>query len=1322
MYQAKLAFIVFMLLFTKQIHSAPHYSFANVSLNQGLTQASVNAMVQDDSGFLWLATQEGANRFDGHRFESIPAGALSSQFIWRLAKGRNGHLWILTPNGLDIYDPTTQSVVRSFTPEQLTGTHAGYLIRSILIDGEHAYLAGRGGVYMVSERGDVTNISAESNLSKLTLDVHSLAKDGLNTLWAATNKGLYFSPAQSNDFELFTGEAINAELDATCLTATNQVVWVCSADGLYEINSQTHEVRYFSNQALALTDPVQILFEDSAGLIWLGSKAGLYQADFVKQRAYPISLGQGFSEVFVSAIFEDKVGNLWIGSQLHGAFKLSNTARYFNLIDKSDGLLDSSVMALNKDKYNQLQSFTANGAYNLVSDDGKLIDKKILTKMNGNKLGVIVHSLPFNGKTWLAGDFGVATFSPQSSQLEPYSFDHFDQMNRGRFVSELMVFNDALWALSFESGLLKYDQVTDRFSPFKPDDWPSHQPFLAKVTSAAQNQAKVWLTTVDNQLIEMDKKSFQLTELTANGALVFDGVYDHLVDQSSHALWLASRSGVIRFDLNTKQFQSIKEPSGFDQGRAAYSVFEDAKGDIWSNAGSTLLHIDPNSLQVRRFSLANGMAIQEFNAKASLALADGRFYMGGINGLLKIDPALVDLEQQASAAQVTHIEIKQATTMRSDESSWVTVPFRYEQRLNLVQDSAIRLHFADFSFNPDTRFRYKMQGIDNSWNYTEPGQHSVTYHQLPPGRHTFFIESENANGEWLGQQKLKLAVPAYFYQTLWFTLLLGLLLVMVGVLIARSRARFLQRQNHKLEGKVQERTHEIKAMLDQRVRLFANVSHEFRTPLTLILSPLTSALSDKASSAITPTQWAVIERNARRLLLMTDKLLKLTQTGLREPSAVTPFDPVIKHIKLQYQDLAQHQQVDICLSGQAGYCVAASADELQLIIQNVISNGIKYNRPGGHVNVKWHGDNGQLIITVEDDGYGIDEADLDHIFEPFYREQQRRHPDVTGTGLGLALVKETLIAIGGDITAESTSDQGSVFLIRLPLARAKEIVEPCFDFQPLTEPLRPVTRSQTNAMNTATDIDDILLIVEDNIELSDYLVSVFCDHYQCLVASDGQQALAIATDAIPNVILCDWQIPSLTGLEVCDAIRDNDKTCHIPFLLVTAKVDDDSRRMALVHQVTDFITKPFDIDELKLKVDNLNVLTHGFSADKSEPAGPIGISHGLKGKDQEFINKLEHIFKQHFHDSDFSVVQCAEQMFMSSKQLQRKIKGLLGVTPSEMLREYRLLQSNEILRSGIAISEVALMCGFSSQSYFTTLYKARFGVTPKKYQDQVERV
>ncbi|MCE2573272.1 hybrid sensor histidine kinase/response regulator transcription factor [Motilimonas eburnea] len=1321
MVQAKFAFIALMLLFTRPIHSSPHYSFANVSLGQGLSQASVNSIVQDDTGFLWLATQEGLNRFDGHRFESIAAGVLSSQFIWRIAKGRNGHLWVLTASGLDIYDPNTQSVVRRFSPEQITGSHAGYLIRSILIDGDHAYLAGRGGVYVVSEEGDVTNIAAVAHLNKPTLDAYMVAKDGSNTLWAATNKGLYYSIAQSNDFVLFSSDLSKEDLNATCLTATNHLVWVCTESGIYQIDTQTQGVRYFSHKTLQLANPIQILYEDSAGVIWLGSKAGLFQADFIKQQAYPIDVGSNLSQLMISAIYEDKAGNLWVGSQLHGAFKLSNSARYFNLMDEKDGLLDSSVMALNKLDNSQLQYFTANSTYNLVSTDGQVIDKTILTTTNGSKLGVIVHTLRFNDKTWLAGDFGIATLSLQSNQVTSYDLAHFGQVDRRDFVSELMVFNGTLWAFSFESGLLRYSQHTDQFLPFKPSHWPSHQPFLAKVSSATQNKDKLWLVTVDNQLIEMDKSSFQLTELAASGALVFDGVYDHLVDRSNRALWLASRSGVIRFDLNTRQFQSVNASVGSGQARAAYSVFEDEYGNIWSNAGASLLHIDPNSLQIKRYTLADGMPIQEFNAKASLPLSNGRFLMAGINGLLEVDPALVYQNDNSASAQVTHIEVKQATTVRNDESPWLAVPFRYEQALQLEQDSAIRLHFADFTFNSATRFRYKMQGIDSSWNYTELGQHSVTYHQLPPGNHTFVIETESKSGEWRGNQKLMLGVKTYFYQTIWFSLLVGLLLIMLGALIARSRARYLQQQNFKLESKVAARTQEIKAMLDQRVRLFANVSHEFRTPLTLILSPLTSALSDNAPATISQAQWTVIERNARRLLLMTDKLLKLTQTGAREATAVTPLDPVMQHIKLQYQDLAQHQQVQICFAGQEGYCVAASADELQLIIQNVVSNGIKYNRPGGHVQVKWYVNNDMLVIAVADDGYGIDEADVAHIFEPFYREKQSRHPDITGTGLGLALVKETLLSIGGDITVESTSDQGCEFIISLPLAQSQQADMPCFELQPLTEPSPSAISPPIHLPNTATDIEDILLIVEDNVELSDYLVSVFCNHYQCLVASDGQQALAIATDTIPNVILCDWQIPNLTGLEVCDAIRDNDKTCHIPFLLVTAKVDDDSRKMALVHQVTDFITKPFDIDELKLKVDNLNALTHGFSADKNATANVLGTHHDLKDKDQEFVNKLEHIFKQHFHDSDFSVVQCAEQMFMSSKQLQRKIKGLLGVTPSEMLREYRLQQSNEILRSGIAISEVAFMCGFSSQSYFSTLYKARFGITPKKYQDQVER-
>ncbi len=659
------------------------------------------------------------------------------------------------------------------------------------------------------------------------------------------------------------------------------------------------------------------------------------------------------------------------------------------------------------------------------------------------------------------------------------------------------------------------------------------------------------------------------------------------------------------------------------------------------------------------------------------------------------------------------------------------------------KDYLFEFEFAALNYiNPmATRYAYMLEGVDENWIETDANKRFATYTMVPPGDHAFHVKASDADGGWSDQMSsIQLTILPPWWQTWWAYSLFALAFLFALFTYIRLRTLSITRRAQLLERTVEERTAQIREhekhiqhqaedleeLLHLKEKLITNISHEFRTPLTLILGPAKRMLQKTANKEDLP-QLQLIKRNSQRLLRLVDQLLGLARLGAEEPMVRSPqsLTTLVKAITESFQVLAEEKGLQLTLEQSDELWVSCAPDVLDKILLNLLSNAIKYTPAGGRITVGTKVNGDMTELSVSDTGVGISEQDQQTVFERFQRADDHGEA-VPGAGIGLALVKELVEACDGQIQLESKPGKRTTFTASLPLCEMapdkNEAGRTAVSQEAVELEVESITKIDTVPIPAADHVADgkpLILIVEDNPDMQNYLVELLSDTYCCDVAGDGQQALDKAFESIPDLLLCDVMLPKLDGFQVTHALREDERTSHIPIIMLTAREDRDSRIEGLQEKVDDYLTKPFDDEELKLRIANLlgirEILKNRYSHRFFDEPRP---DQALNVKENGFMEKLESVLTERHSDPEFDLLQMAFVMHMSTRQLQRKLKAITGHNPAEFLRSFRLRRARELLRKGSQVGLTADAVGFSSPAYFASCFKAQFAQTPSDYQQQ----
>ena len=1317
--------------------SAGGHVFRHLTVDDGLPQMSVIDIVKDHRGFMWFATTDGVARYDGYEFVTFrhdPADphSLPTNNVNTMVLDSAGLLWVGTDTGLAVIN--TNSLAYVAVPQF---SRAGPVIE-LFRQQETVWLLLKQQLYQFRGLQNVRSVKLPSTAgtrhSIIPAEGKLLFRDAGQLLWwlAADNTWLPAElPALTESSGLYqAGESL--------FWFTPEQFYVAPLNDISAMRSVEWPTRY----AKHLMTLVSFVHQRNNGDYWVGIHGhGILVFDNQLQfsdhiKSYPQS-ERSLSTAESKSVFEDEQA-VWVGLLGGGVnvfWKREN--RFLQLSAQSEPSLgDPFIRGVGE--YEEALLVATNTRLAVYSDNGLQYEQQKDISAEGECAHVNTFPVSYvtrRGELWVGGD------NKQEGDCNLFKLEserHVLTPARGLMAANndkiTAMFEDHegyLWVASLNGLYRIAQQASEDFSwLYEAAGIPKNQ-IIWHISQDADH--RLWLATHHSGILLVDPLNQSVKRLHAdseppNG--LPPGQIKTVLHASNGVTWVGSSLGLYRFDRKTETFSGFTVKDGLANAHI-YGLLEDDAGNLWMSTNDGLSRFSPSSGQFWNLSVNDGLQGREFNTGAYLKRQNGHLVFGGINGVTQFDPAQVTPQVNASRVQISRLRLL-------DESREVAITPPQKGPLSLNYDHvqlALSVSNLDFINQQEVAYRYQLLPLSKQWVSILPGENAIYFSQLPSGAFELNIQSRNHDQQWSEPQRL-LAItvtPAPWF-TWWAFCLYAIAAVGVLTLGYQWRLRQLRQRQQQLEGLVEERTVQLskqsvlldennqllRSTLEEKNRIFADITHEFKTPLTLILNPVKDLLA--SSDGNQANSLTLVQRNALRLNHLVNQLIGFNDmTQPDEEHSVAHLQQVISSVASDFDKMAAARGMKIewhCPEVTVGLSVPA----LELIMGNLLSNAVKYGEAKSTIRLTAEtASHEQCTVTVFSQGVPIPaSADL---FERFYRLPEHR-TGVAGSRLGLALVKQTLDNYQGAVHFEAQHD-GNAFIVILPVVTPQQnlVTEPGQSAKAYESALAlmsadKVLQLDKNEQQAANE----LVIVEDDPDMSWILANKLSGHFSVNTVDSGQAAIERITEHIPDIVILDFMLPDITGYQVLQAVRGNELTCHIPVLMLTAKHDRDTRLRSKEALVDAFLTKPFDDEELVLTLFNLLQIRQliGQKANTAltgQQQEPVFDSPS----DQQFYNKLNAVLNECAVDADFGLSQLADQLFISERQLQRKCKSVFNLTPNAYIRNYRLQKARQLLEQGERVSLVVEQCGFSSHSYFSQCFKALFNVTPSEFIDRHPR-
>ncbi|NOX37163.1 MAG: response regulator [Calditrichaeota bacterium] len=1348
------------------------YEFFHFTQEQGLSQSSVLDILQDRQGFIWIGTEDGLNRFDGYEFrvfKHIPGdtNSLSDNYVYALIQDHQGFIWIGTRNGgLNRYDPERDRFDHWVSRIGVENTLSYNTIRALALDID-------GKIWIGTDGGGLNCFDPDSQ--KFTVWQHdpsdpaslphnriwALAWDPSGVLWIGTRGGglIRFDPS-TGKFTQWQHDPQNPNSPSS-----NRVIaifrdesgklWLGTTGGLDCFDPRTGEFQHWkSNPA----DPnalsyrtIPAIHKDRQGKLWIGTygggvnifdpRTGMFQR-FLRDKENPKSI----SHDYIWSIFEDRAGGIWIGTRGGGLNYYSPYARKFEHWYRDphaeNTLSHDDVWAIYEDSRGGVWIGTNGGGLNYFDPESRRFrvwkhDPSNPNSLSNNRIWAISETA--DGYIWLGTSRGLNRLDPRTGTVRHWRHNPQNPHSLSDDRVQAICPDSAgyLW-LGTAHGLNRFDPATESFTVWyhDPDDSLSLSHNIVRALYI-DRQGTLWVGTIrglnrydpeNNQFIRYRHRPDDVTTLSSDIVL-------SIYEDSRGRFWIGTTGGLNLMDRRTGRFIHFREKDGLPN-EVIYGILEDDQGFLWMSTNNGLSRFDPDTRTFRNYDVRDGLQSNEFNQAAYHRGQSGRMYFGGAQGLNLFFPEAIRDNQYIPPVVFTKFLIfNQPQQVGVNSILPRALPFLDEIHLS-YKHNVFSFEFAalNFTFPEKNLYAYKMEGFDEDWVYAGH-RRFATYTNLAAGTYVFRVKGSNNDGIWNEEGvAIRIRVDPPPWKTWWAYLayVIGVLLAIYG--IVRFEVNKVRLEN---DLKIQRIEKQKLLEIDQaKSRFFANISHDFRTPLTLILGPLDQLISGEFRGDPRPL-YQKMKQNALQLLSLINQLLdlsKLEAGQLQLRVRKTELNRMVKGLANAFESLAMQRniQLDVQLWNEP-IEVYVDREQFEKIINNLLSNAFKFTKDGGQVWVRvgqiQENGHAYAFVEVQDTGIGIPQDQLERIFERFYQVESNKYFTSTGTGIGLALSKELIERHGGQIRVQSEVGQGSRFTVLIPLGcdhfKPEEIVE---EPEPPAIPeeqsygngkpdLVETTEKEGPKAQFTTRVDrPIILIVEDNEEMREYIRDMLVDQYRVLEAENGKEGLSIAQEKIPDLIISDVMMPQMDGFEFCQHIKEDERTSHIPVILLTARGSDESKIRGLDIGADDYVVKPFSTRVLRARVRNL-IEQRQRLREKFQKMSPLALSEAaVSSLDERFLRRACQMVEQHLGDAHFGVTEFAREMGLSRVQLHRKLKALTNLSPSEFIRRLRIHKAADLLKKGWGtVSEVAYEVGFNNLSYFASCFRKEFGVSPSEY-------
>ncbi|MEI6409448.1 MAG: two-component regulator propeller domain-containing protein [Bacteroidota bacterium] len=1320
-----------------------------ITIEQGLSQGMIYDILQDRSGFLWVATKDGLNRYDGYNFKTyinsiFDPYSLAENTVTVLFEDSRGWLWLGTESkGLDVFIPKTGLFYHFPLSLQHTGNAQVFEVHGILEAPDGAIWAlqrGSGIVRIpIPNEWNVKGLPEDPNLSnhirpvQILLPLVAPETERISGLGIYNGQILVGSEIQyySIDFAGTNPRSIQISDQQYYPTGLNfgaknsaGEIWGINPSGAFRIKNGI-----FTNFPMPSGEKVERgnVETDADGNIWV----------LLNKRIWQLAPGEDLNyakpdwemDEYPTCLTTDRNHNIWLGTLGYGLRKFNPRKKLFH-----SGGAGTTVWGLWRDLKGRYYCNVVNKIYSYDPVTGTVGATTAFPQATPRLLDMLIDP---SGAIWLLGRDEVHEDQAYLQYLSPDEKTFKTSIcNLSMYVYASMMRDHAgnIWITGGNCQLARYKPDADRFDILDYSQLFGEKANSVRSISLVEDGAgTIWVGTqqglvkgvpngqsFDFALIQADPK--QPERLSDNNISCL------LPDPQDPAgtLWIGTKgNGINRLDLRNGTYLHIIKGL---PNKVVYGILPGLKGDLWCSTNRGLAKIQtrsdaPSTFDITTFTAAKGLQDNEFNTQSYYKAANGELLFGGVNGLNHFMPEDIALDTIPPPVFIVALEINHRPITQNEKNSPVTVPL--EQLRNLRLDYAqnnISFEFAtlDFTDPAHNRYRYKLDGLDADWVETG-AYHFAHFTHLAPGEYTFHVQGSNGEGHW---HDLSAPIVVTVYPPWWRSKLAYLLYVLLLAFVA-WQAYLFQIRRVKLREQLafeHRETERIKVLEQMKTNFFSNVTHEFRTPLTLILEPIRQ-LIQKPQDPLLLEKLGLVERNSSRLLTLVNQLLdlaKLEHGGMKPDLHVGDLAQTVHNVFLPFLSLATKKQISLRYDGPQNL-VQGFFDQhkVELVLNNLMSNALKFTDEGGRIDFKLTLTNRNNIrcaqIEVKDTGIGIPEAQQARVFERYYQVDGTHARSGVGTGIGLALSKELAGLIGGDIELKSKESVGSSFIFWFPLPEGAQAAP----VSTTPETIETVVSDEKNNVLTEDSEAPVVLVVDDNRDIRDLIRLSLSGKWQVVEASNGTEGILKATELIPDLVITDLMMPEKDGFEVCHELKTNELTAHIPVILLTAKAGLDSKLQGLRIGADDYLTKPFHTVELLTRMQNLvetrKRLRQLFGSVPVQPAAGFAEKPFLSAPDNEFLRRFSLLIESNLSDETLGVEAFAGKMLISRVQLHRKLKALTGQSATDFIRDYRLNRAYAMLKNkeGLVI-DIAARVGFINEKYFSTVFKEKFGISPSQ--------
>lgn len=1345
--------LIFILSLSSTIAVAQSYMIKQLSIEQRLSNNFVVSIAQDKKGFLWFATEEGLNKFDGSHFityykkEGNREGLTANEINCLLDDPNDSILWIGTQScGLNAYD----------------------------------YINNRFSYYLHDKNNPQ---------SIITNDITSIRPASDGNLWITTYwDGLEYFDKKTKTFTHYNKKTVKG-------MSTNQLWSVCDggngivylgtvSDGFIVLDTRTRTAKTYTTNMVTnnplLGNEIRCVYKDHNGNVWVGTGKGLDLFDAVRGEFISFA---GKDKALSHSIYDIRQfdnNKLWIATEFSGvvvidlsqlAFKSPHDVKFASIGENDDlySLPNSSVRCVFEDSYRNVWMGVYGGGIRFLTYNMPLFDyityhtEKQISKSLSAK-SVLGLCIDHSGILWAATDGGGINLLDGENRVKVINNLRSNSVQTVMCDSKGYVwvglFKNGAYCINPASGAMTqvFDGMKEDVRSFYEDN--EHHVWICTSSGLYQSDVnthtikahysvsnnlmrtvikdshgRFWVGAYGGGLSVMDRKMKRLHDFFTNAlpakskeSVFPSNIINQVMEDREGRIWVATGEGLVLFDKPNNWKFSVYGMESELENTHIRSVIEDKRGNIWVSTNKGISCMIKGKHTFINYDQHDNLPMGNFNEQSVAIRKDGQLLFGANSGLCYFSPDYVLAKKTAPTVVITGLKVYNTMTSSKDSEDEISISSQSKIELDSHQNSFdVTFNVKNYALADRVDYAYMLKGLENSW-YTVKGN-NITFRNLPYGKYVLMVKCRMRNQQWSEKSSsLEIVVLPPFWLTWWAKSLYAIIIIVSLYFLMRF---YLRKAKLEYLYASEKRSHEHEQELnDERLRFFTNITHELRTPLTLILGPLedlmkSSDIPDKERKKI-----SLIHQSANRLFNLISQILEFRKTETQNRQLCVERGNIVNtiyEIGLKYEELNRKSTVDISITAaEESIVIYYDKEVITIILDNLISNALKYTDSGNvHISVAriTEKNNKFVEIKVADSGYGISEEARPHIFDRYY--QERSEHQASGTGIGLALVKNLVVLHEGEIGVESKLGKGSTFIVRL----LEDNTYP--DMLHAENKEKPDVRKEPEVADDADDLisegKPIMLVVEDNQDIREYIAESFDESYEVKTAANGKEGSVLAFEVIPDIIVSDIMMPVMDGNQMCRLLKSDIRTSHIPIILLTAKDTIADKEEGYDSGADSYLTKPFSKSLLMSRVTNLIDQRRRLYGKISEmPVDAFGekksiMVHSMNKLDEEFINKVNGLIIDNMESDVIDISFLSAKLNVSSSTLYRKMKGLTGLSTNEYIRKIKMKSAEELFLEGrYSISEIAYKVGINSLNYFRQCFKEEYGMIPSDYMKKLK--